>query len=66
MKSLVSSGAVCTILLLGFPSRADAYLDPATGSIVLQVVMGGILAALAATKLYWNRLRLLFRRDKKQ
>jgi hypothetical protein len=66
MKTIPGYIALCTaVLLLGFPTRAEAYLDPGTGSIVLQVVMGGMLAVLATTRLYWKRIRLLLRRDRK-
>jgi hypothetical protein len=56
------------LFLLGYPSRSEAallYLDPTTGSMVLQVVMGGVLAALAATKVYWHRIRSIFRKPPK-
>jgi hypothetical protein len=40
------------------------YLDPATGSLALQVTIGGLLAAMAAVRIYWAKLRsLLGRRD---
>lgn len=40
-----------------------AYLDPGTGSMVLQLVLGGIVGALAILRLYWRRLTaLVFRR----
>lgn len=41
------------------------YLDPATGSLALQVTIGGLLAAMAAVRIYWGKLRSVFgRRDK--
>ena len=54
------------LMLIGFPTRAEAYLDPGTGSMVLQIAVGGILAVLATTKLYWNRLRSLFHKQDKR
>lgn len=36
-------------------SPAHAYLDPATGSIILQILLGGIAGMLVAVKLYWHR-----------
>lgn len=42
--------------LLILPATAHAYLDPATGSILLQVVLGGIAGAGLLIKLYWHRL----------
>jgi hypothetical protein len=37
-------------------SSAHAYLDPGTGSIILQVLLGGIAGLGLALKLYWNKL----------
>jgi hypothetical protein len=36
---------------------AWAYLDPGTGSMMLQVLLGGIAGAIVVGKLYWYRLR---------
>ncbi|HEY1332123.1 MAG TPA: hypothetical protein VGH10_11735 [Actinomycetota bacterium] len=36
--------------------NAHAYLDPGTGSYVFQVVMGALLAAAVAVKVFWVRL----------
>lgn len=35
---------------------AFAYLDPGTGSIILQAVIGAVAGALIAIKLYWYKL----------
>ena len=42
-----------------------AYLDPGTGSMLVQLLVGGVAAAAVAVKLYWYKiLRLLrIRRD---
>jgi hypothetical protein len=67
MKPELGFSVVCAIVvLMGFPTRAEAYLDPGTGSMVLQIAVGGILAAMAAGKLYWRRLRSLFRKEQGQ
>jgi len=49
-----------TILLLLMFTDALAYLDPGTGSMLLQVILGGIAAIGVAIKLYWHRLRAAF------
>jgi hypothetical protein len=36
-----------------------AYLDPGTGAIALQLLLGGVVAALAAGRLYWGKLKAL-------
>jgi len=52
------------ILLLIF-TDAVAYLDPGTGSMLLQVILGGIAAVGVAIKLYWHKLRAAFGMPKK-
>jgi hypothetical protein len=37
-------------------SSAHAYLDPGTGSMLLQVLLGGIAGMVVAIKLYWHKL----------
>lgn len=37
-------------------SPAFAYLDPGTGSIILQVLLGGVAGVALAGKLYWHKL----------
>lgn len=36
--------------------NASAYLDPGTGSMLLQVILGGVAAVAVAVKLYWFRI----------
>jgi len=49
-----------------FPSLAHAYLDPGTGSYILQIVIGALLGGLFAVGIFWRRvvafLRKLFSR----
>ena len=33
-----------------------AYLDPGSGSMMLQVIAGGLAAAAVTLKVYWRRL----------
>ena len=49
------------ILSLATLSRpAHAYLDPGTGAIILQVLLGGFAGALIIGRLYWQRIKALF------
>jgi hypothetical protein len=56
---------IITIILLLVFSDAIAYLDPGTGSMLLQVILGGIAAIGVAIKLYWHKLRAAFGMSKK-
>jgi hypothetical protein len=38
-----------------------AYLDPGSGSMILQIIAGGLAAVAVTAKLYWNRLLKLLR-----
>ncbi len=33
-----------------------AYLDPGSGSMILQILAGGVAAVAVTAKLYWNRI----------
>ena len=35
---------------------AHAYLDPASGSMLLQMILGGIAGIALALKLFWHRV----------
>ncbi len=43
-------------IALVFPARAHAYIDPGTGSYVLQIAIAGLLAASYAVKVYWRKI----------
>lgn len=43
-------------------SPAAAYLDPGSGSLVFQVVVGGLMAGSLAVKVFWRRIASLFKR----
>ena len=47
-----------TIILLLAAKPAWAYLDPGTGSMLLQVILGGIAAIGVALKLFWHKIRV--------
>ena len=33
-----------------------AYLDPGSGSMILQILAGGVAAIAVTARLYWNRI----------
>ena len=40
----------------GVALPAQANLDPASGSMILQLILGGVAGAAVAIKLYWSKL----------
>ncbi len=46
------------------PSSAHAYIDPGTGSMILQGIIAGVVGGLVVIKIYWQRIKAIFsRRD---
>lgn len=61
MKTVVLYCMGFWIVLNSF-QEAFAYLDPGSGSMILQLLLGGIAGAVMVLKLYWRRLVNLFKR----
>jgi hypothetical protein len=40
--------------MVAMPSDAHAYLDAGTGSMLLQLLLGGVAGLAIAAKLYWH------------
>lgn len=49
--------------------KSLAYIDPGTGSIIIQAILGFIAAAIATISFYWSKFKLLisklFKKEKK-
>jgi hypothetical protein len=39
---------------------AYAYLDPGTGSMILQLLLGGVAGLVVIFKMYWARIKEFF------
>ena len=46
---------------LNFAHNAQAYLDPGSGSYMLQILLGTLVAGFFAIKHYWHRLKYFFK-----
>jgi hypothetical protein len=51
-------------LLLALPGQAHAYVDPSAGSLLLQLILGGLAGLMVALRLSWKRLTSLFGRGR--
>jgi hypothetical protein len=63
MKRLVPI-AICLWLVLAAEARVDAYLDPGSGSMLVQLLLGGVAGAAVIMKLGWERFKDVFRSSK--
>lgn len=51
-------GSLCLLVLA--TESALAYLDPGTGSLILQSVIAGIAGAIVAGRFYWDQCKSYF------
>ncbi len=47
-------------IFISLTSQAHAYLDPGTGSMMLQIVIASLIGGLFALKGYWSRIKSFF------
>jgi hypothetical protein len=48
--------AICSVYLLSDPGEVFGYIDPATGSFVLQSLIAGVLGAAVTIRIFWRRI----------
>ena len=53
---------IAVLLVLFYPDRAMAYIDPATSSYFLQMLLAGLLAAALAVRIFWQNLKAFLAR----
>jgi hypothetical protein len=39
------------------------YLDPGSGSFIIQMLLAGLLGAGVAIRIYWKKIKTLFNKD---
>ena len=57
---LIANLLLLAVLLIAFERPTYAYLDPGSGSMFLQVLLGGVAGIAVIVKLYWRRLLTFF------
>lgn len=48
------------LFFLMFPRAAHAYLDPGTGSYMLQIILAAIVGLAYTIKIYWTKVKAFF------
>jgi len=55
--------------ILAIPQNAGAYLDPGTGSFIIQILIASFATAIFSIKIFWQKIKdkkifsFLFRTD---
>lgn len=60
MNSPMKNNKLLSLIIIYFLcsiTTAHAYLDPGTGSIILQAILGFIAAAAATMSIYWEKFK---------
>lgn len=63
MVEKISPLCLC-LIFLAMADNAWAYIDPGTGSHLLQIVAALVVGSLFALKTFWHRLKAFFRGGK--
>ena len=56
---MLRSAIFVFVVLVAFEKPAAAYLDPGSGSMLLQLLLGGVAAVGVIARLYWHRLTVV-------
>jgi len=57
LKRVPGIALIVLFFFLLFPAKVHAfYIDPGTGSIIIQVLLGFLVGGLFALKIYWARV----------
>lgn len=65
-RSLITSVVLVGLLFFILTPDAHAYVDPGTGSYILQLVIAGLFGAAVAVKIYWKRIKAFFLREEEK
>ena len=45
-------------LIVLYPKSCFAYLDPGTGSIIIQALVGALAATISTISIYWYKVKI--------
>ncbi len=59
-QTIIKKVIFLTFILLLLPKNTYAYLDPGTGSYLLQIIAAGLFATLFLFKNWWKKIQEFF------
>ena len=48
------------------PFDAQAYIDPGSGSIIIQAIIGVVATVGTTVTIYWEKIKYFFKKNKKK
>ena len=64
MESACIAAAVIGVVVLLMPRQAHAYLDPSTGSVLLQILVAFLAGTALVVRTYWQKISGLLGRGR--
>ena len=55
--SVLALAAIAVLMDVLAPARARAYIDPGTGSMLIQGLIAAVIGASLAIRLFWRRIK---------
>ena len=53
---------IISLAFLLTPNLAHAYIDPGTGSLILQGIIGFIALGITSVTIFWNKIKIFLRK----
>jgi O-antigen/teichoic acid export membrane protein len=66
MNYILTSFFLSLIILIIFPTDAHAYLDPATGAMIIQALIAAFVGITFFLKKNWQKLKQYFNKNKSE
>lgn len=64
------AAVILAMVLLSGPDSAHAYIDPGSGSIIIQAIVAAVVGMAVTLKLFWQKIKMsvlsLFSRRQKE
>ena len=57
MRPAYLSGVLIFLFIAFLQKDANAYLDPSSGSILIQILLGGVAGFAVLLRIYWRKIR---------
>ncbi len=59
-RRLAPRALIAAVALILLPTPALAYIDPGTGSFVIQGIIAAVVGASLVIKMFWHRIKSVF------
>ena len=54
--------SLITVIQSTFPQAAHAYINPGTGTYIMQIIIGALIGGTLAIKFYWRKIMHFIRK----